>query len=132
MLNIDFPDESFDIIWAEGSTFVIGFERALKEWRRLLKHERFLVTHEMTWSHPDPPQKVYNYWKGIACSGIRAVPEFLEQIRACRYDVVGYFVLPEDTFWIEYYRPLEDKIKTLRQKHINDSKFLEVLSKEQQ
>ena len=22
MLNIDFPDESFDMIWAEGSTFV--------------------------------------------------------------------------------------------------------------
>lgn len=31
MLNIDFPDESFDIIWAEGSTFIIGFERALNE-----------------------------------------------------------------------------------------------------
>jgi len=31
MLNMDFPDESFDIIWAEGSTFIIGFERALTE-----------------------------------------------------------------------------------------------------
>jgi len=132
MLNMDFPDESFDIIWAEGSTFIIGFERALKEWRRLLKHKRFLVTHEMTWSRPDPPQEVCNYWKGLAASGIRTVPEYLEQIPACGYDVVGYFTLPEDTFWTEYYGPLEQRIQALRPKYINDSRALEVLNKEQQ
>jgi len=31
MLDMDFPDESFDIIWAEGSIWVVGFERGLKE-----------------------------------------------------------------------------------------------------
>ena len=132
MLNMDFPDESFDIIWAEGSTFIIGFERALNEWRCLLKYKKFLVAHEMTWSRPDPPQEVYNYWKGLAASGIRAVTEYLEQIPACGYDVVGYFTLPEDTFWTEYYGPLEQRIQALRQKHINDSRVLEVLGKEQQ
>jgi len=132
MLNIDFPDESFDVIWAEGSTFIIGFESALKEWRRLLKHKRFLVTHEMTWSRPDPPQEVYNYWKGIAASGIRSVPEYLEQVPACGYDVVGFFVLPEDTFWTEYYAPLEQRIQAIRLKYINDPRVLVVLDKEQQ
>ena len=132
MLNIDFPDESFDVIWAEGSTFIIGFESALKEWRRLLKHKRFLVTHEMTWSRPDPPQEVYNYWKGIAASGIRSVTEYLEQIPACGYDVVGCFVLPEDTFWTEYYAPLEQRIQAIRLKYINDPRVLVVLDKEQQ
>ena len=132
MLNMDFPEESFDIIWAEGSTFIIGFEKALKEWRRLLKHERFLVAHEMTWSRPDPPQEVYNYWKGLAASGIRTVSEYLEQIPVCDYDVVGYFTLPEDTFWTEYYIPLEQRIQALRPKYINDSRALAVLSKEQQ
>ena len=132
MLNLDFPEESFDIIWAEGSTFIIGFERALKEWRHLLKRERFLVAHEMTWSHPGPPQEVYNYWKGLAASGIRTVPEYLEQIPVCGYDVVGYFTLPEDVFWTEYYGPLEQRIQALRPKYINDSSALEVLGKEQQ
>jgi len=132
MLNMDFPDESFDVIWAEGSTFIIGFESALKEWRRLLKHKRFLVTHEMTWSRPDPPQEVYNYWKGIAASGIRSVPEYLEQVPACGYDVVGFFVLPEDTFWTEYYAPLEQRIQAIRLKYINDPRVLVVLDKEQQ
>jgi len=31
MFDMDFLDESFDIIWAEGSISVIGFERGLKE-----------------------------------------------------------------------------------------------------
>ncbi len=73
MLNMDFANGSFDIIWAEGSTFIIGFERALKEWRRFLKPKRFLVAHEMTWSRPEQPQEVYSYWKGLAASGIRTV-----------------------------------------------------------
>jgi len=132
MLDMDFPDESFDIIWAEGSTFIIGFEKALKEWRRFLKPKGFLIAHEMTWSHPDPPQEVYNYWRGLAASGIRTVAEYLEQIPACGYDVVGYFTLPEDAWWIEYFGPLESRIQELRLKYVNDSKALEVLNKEQQ
>jgi len=131
MFDMDFPDESFDIIWAEGSTFIIGFERALKEWRRFLKPKGFLVAHEMTWSRPDPPQEVYNYWKGLAGSGIRTVPEYLEQIPACGYGLVGYFTLPEDVHWIEYYSPLERRIQELRLKYVKGSKALAVLNKEQ-
>ena len=131
MLDMDFPDESFDIMWAEGSTFIIGFERTLREWRCFLKPKGFLVAHEMTWSRPDPPQEVYNYWKGLAASGIRTVPDYLEQIPACGYDVVGHFTLPEDAWWIEYYGPLENRIRELRLKYINDSKALEVIDKEQ-
>jgi ubiquinone/menaquinone biosynthesis C-methylase UbiE len=37
MSEMDFPDGSFDIIWAEGSIYIIGFDRGLREWRSLLK-----------------------------------------------------------------------------------------------
>lgn len=132
MLNMDFTDECFDIIWAEGSTFIIGFERALKEWRRFLKPKGFFVTHETTWAHPNPPQEVYNYWKRLAASGIRELSEYFEQIPTCGYDLVGYFTLPENAWWIECYGPLENLVQELRLKHINDSKTLELLNKEQQ
>jgi len=46
MLKMDFPGESFNLIWAEGSISKIGFERGLKEWRRFLKPNGFLVVHD--------------------------------------------------------------------------------------
>jgi len=36
MFEIKYPEEFFDIIWAEGSIFVIGFEKGLTEWMKLV------------------------------------------------------------------------------------------------
>ncbi len=49
----------------------------------------------------------------------------------CGYDVIGHFTLPEDAWRIEYYGPLEKRIKELRTKHIDDPKVLSMLDKEQ-
>ena len=46
VLNIVFPSESFDIIWSEGSIFAVGFERGIREWRRLLRPNGFMVIHD--------------------------------------------------------------------------------------
>ena len=126
MRDMDFPDGSFDIIWAEGSTFVVGFEKALKEWRCFLKPGGFLVAHEMIWSRPDPPPDAHKYWKGLSGSGIRTVPEYLEPAAAGGYDLVGHFTL-EGAWWTEYYGPLEDLIKKLRPQCAGDPGALEVL-----
>ena len=110
IFDMDFPDESFDIIWAEGSIAVIGFKRGLKEWQRFLKPKGFLVVHD----------------------DIGNITEKLEQISGCGYDLIGHFTLPEDTWWIEYYAPLEKRIKELRAKYVDGPKALAVLDKDQQ
>ena len=130
MFEMDFPDASFDIIWAEGSIFIIGFERGLKEWRRFLKPNGCLVVHEMTWLRPDPPQEIYDYWKEYY-PGISTVEENLEQIPGYGYELIGHFTLPENAWWIEYYGPLEKRTQELRLKYIDDPKALVVLDKEQ-
>jgi len=130
MFNMDFPDENFDIIWSEGSIFIAGFERGLKEWWRLLKPKGFLVVHEMVWLRPDPPQEIYVYWKGVY-AGIRTVPENVAWIAASDYTLVGHFALPEDAWWILYFGPLEQRIKELRAKYASDPYALKMLDKEQ-
>lgn len=130
MFDMDFPDESFDIIWSEGSIFIIGFERGLREWRRFLKPRGFLVVHEMTWLQPNPPKEIYDYWKRFYL-GIKTAPENLEQISGCGCDLIGHFALPEDAWWILYYGPLEKRIKKLRAKYVDDPKALTILDKEQ-
>ena len=109
MLNMDFPDESFDIIWAEGSTFIIGFETGLREWRCLLKPNGFLVVHD----------EVGN------------IAEKLNQVSSRGYDLLGYFVLGEETWWNEYYAPLEKRIRQSRRKHGDNPKVVAVLDTEQ-
>ena len=109
LFEIDFPDESFDIVWAEGSISVIGFEKGLKEWKRLLKTKGFLVIHDDNKSMPDKLKKIPN----------------------CGYELISYFSLPEDAWWIDYYKPLETQIKKLRGKYKNDPEALKILKNDQ-
>jgi len=47
------------------------------------------------------------------------------------YELIGYFALPEDTWWIKYYSSLEGCIKELRAQYIHDPEALLILDKEQ-
>jgi ubiquinone/menaquinone biosynthesis C-methylase UbiE len=109
LFEIDFPDESFDIIWAEGSIWIIGFKKGLKEWRRLLKPNGFFVIHDE----------------------IKTVSDELKKIPSYGYKLVNHFQLPEDAWWTEYYRPLETRIKELYMKYKNNPEALKILRKSQ-
>ena len=37
MFEMSFDDETFDLIWAEGSIYIAGFVRGIRDWKRLLK-----------------------------------------------------------------------------------------------
>jgi ubiquinone/menaquinone biosynthesis C-methylase UbiE len=109
MLDMAFPDESFDIIWSEGSISVIGFERGIQQWKRFLKPNGFLVIHDE---------------KGN-------VEEKLEQISKCGYKLLGHFILSEDTWWTEYFAPLEKLIAKSQTSHTDDPQALEELNQVQ-
>lgn len=109
LFEIDFPDESFDIIWAEGSIWIIGFEKGLKEWRRLLKPNGFLVVHD----------------------AIKTVSNKLEKITSFGYKLINHFSLPEDAWWTEYCKPLEIRIKDLYMKYKDNSEAFKILRKYQ-
>jgi len=112
MSDMDFPDESFDVIWAEGSIFFVGFEKGLNEWQRFLKPDGFIVVHEMAWLRPHPPDEISDYWRKMY-PGICTVQECLHIISRCGYDLIGHFALPEDAWWELYYGPLEERVLEL-------------------
>jgi len=131
MFNIDFPKESFDIIWSEGSIFIIGFKKGLLEWKQFIKPNGFLVVHEMTWLNSNPPSEIYNYWMKIYPE-ITTIPKNIEIIKKCGYKLIGYFSLPEDAWWDFYYNPLEKRINFLKEKYSDKPEALTVLNQEQQ
>ena len=107
MFEMDFADESFDVIWAEGSISRIGFENGLREWKRLLKPKGCLVVHHE----------------------IKNIKKKLEVIPECGYDLLGYFPLREDVWWNEYYGPLEKRVQELSAKYAEDPEILGVLDR---
>jgi SAM-dependent methyltransferase len=130
MFDLDFPDESFDILWAEGALNVIGFERGLREWRRLIKPNGFLVVHEGVWLQPDPPKAIVDRWQPVFPE-IDTVPGYVAQLPRYGYRLIGHFALPEDFWWLNYYAPLEERIRELRQTYADDQASQKILDKEQ-
>ncbi len=130
MFDTEFADESFDVIWSEGSMHILGFERALAEWRRLISPSGFLVVHEMIWLRPDPPAEVVNCPE-LAYPGIRTVPEYIEQVPDHGYDLVGHFALPEDFWLLDYFDPMMARLRELRIKYADDQAVQRTLDREQ-
>ncbi len=49
MDNLPFAPETFDLIWAEGSIFIIGYEKGLRYWHELLKPGGFVAVTDCSW-----------------------------------------------------------------------------------
>lgn len=130
MFDIKYPKHYFDIIWAEGSIFIMGFEKGLIEWKKFIKPNGYLAVHEMTWLKDNPPKEISDYWKKVY-PGIKTIPETLKIIAKNEYSILDYFSLPEDAWWELYYNPLEKRLKDLRIKYKNNSEALAMIDEEQ-
>jgi ubiquinone/menaquinone biosynthesis C-methylase UbiE len=109
IMTMNFPEESFDIIWVEGSIFVIGFEKSIKRWRRFLKPNGFLVIHD---EKKDKNKK-------------------LRLITKYGYTLINQFELTDNLWWLEYFTPLEKLIQEFRNNYPNDSDLGHELDKDQ-
>lgn len=111
LFEMRFPDEAFDVVWVEGYFRTLGFEGALKEWRRLLKTNGYLVIH-----YP-----------------MKYVAGSLSRIPQRGYRLEDTVLLPEDAWWTEFYMPIKEKMGALLQKYAGSSdalKFLKQLQNE--
>ncbi|MDH4272888.1 MAG: class I SAM-dependent methyltransferase, partial [Candidatus Aminicenantes bacterium] len=109
MFEMDFPTESFDIIWAEGSIAQIRFSAGLQGWRPFLKPGGFLVVHDEEGN----------------------LAEKTSQIPIQGYDLLHSFILDEKVWWKEYFTPLERHIREIRAKRPIDPKVAALLDADQ-
>lgn len=99
MLEMKFPNNVFDIIWAEGSIFVLGFERGLREWKQHLREGGFLVIHDDK----------------------RDLKNKLELIDRYDYILHGQISVSHEEWWSRYYEPLE--------KHIQEVQYVQTVTR---
>ena len=57
-----FADGRFDVVWSEGAIYNVGFERGVRDWRRLLKPGGVLVASEITWTTATRPDAIEAFW----------------------------------------------------------------------
>jgi len=115
MDKVPVPDHSFDLIWAEGSVYTIGFDHALRSWRRLLAPDGVLALTEIEWTGPDPAAAVRAYWE--AAYPLRTHAANVDAARAAGYEVLAHWPLPEGDWWDEYYTPLTQRIDRADPQH---------------
>ena len=126
MFNLHYDDASFNILWAEGAIFIIGFEKGLTEWKRLLQPNGVVVVSELSWLKPDPPQEALDFW-GAAYPPMQNVQDNMDVAERCGYSVEAHFTLPEAGWYEDYYLPMEQKIESLREKYSDNSRVLSQL-----
>ncbi|WP_432036533.1 GNAT family N-acetyltransferase [Streptomyces cucumeris] len=105
-----FADGSFDLIWAEGSVYNIGFGTALRAWRRLLAPRGVLVVTEAEWATSCPAPRVRAFWD--AAYPLRSRADNVRTAEEAGYRVGAHHPLPDGDWWTEYYTPLTRRLAT--------------------
>ena len=117
---------TIDLIWAEGSIFIVGFGEGLRLWRPLLRDPGLVVVSEAAWLTDDPPAEARAFWNA-EYPAMTTVEGNIKLARQGGYEVFDHFVLPRSAWWDEYLTPLGRRIPQLRPRAATDPALAEIL-----
>ncbi len=116
MAALDFPNETFDLIWSEGAIYNIGFAKGLSSWKSQLAPDGQVAVSEVCWLRPDPPPEIERWWREED-PAITDLDTNLALIREAGYEPLGHSALPPEAWTDEYYVPLQARVEQLRAKY---------------
>jgi ubiquinone/menaquinone biosynthesis C-methylase UbiE len=126
MLDMDFEEETFDIIWSEGALYFMGFQNGLKRCHQLLKTKGYLAVTELVYITPNPPAPVVEYC-GSEYPDIKNIEKNIEIIRKEGFSLISNFTLPESAWLDSYYLPMEKEMPRLNEKYEGNEVALAIL-----
>lgn len=116
MDDLPFSKGTFDLIWAEGAIYVIGFEKGIQYWRNFLKNDGVIAISEVSWLTDERPQEIEAYWK-TAYPEIDTIANKLKTLEKNGYSSVEHFTLPVECWTKNYFDPLEENIPHFKEKY---------------
>lgn len=114
MTELPFSKGKFDLIWAEGSAYIIGVEKALAQWRAFLSEHGYLVISDLVWRTDKPSQECLEFWQQ-EYPDIQSVQTRIKQMQKIGYRVISQFSQSKEA-WSNYYEPLKERIIELKAK----------------
>jgi SAM-dependent methyltransferase len=116
MLDMDFEENTFDIIWSEGALYFMGFQNGLRKCHQLLKNDGFLAVTEIVYLVNNPPAPVIQYFEK-EYPDIKPVEDKIELIQNERFHLITSFTLPESSWLDSFYLPMENELTRLNKKY---------------
>lgn len=129
MDNLPFEDEEFDILWAEGAIYNIGFENGIRSWKRYLKPGGCLAVSEITWLTDERPAELQQHWDREYPEIDKASPK-ISLLEKNGYSPVGYFVLPDHCWMENYYNPIRESFEAFLERNGNSDEAQAVVDAE--
>ena len=115
MFDPPFEPGSLDLVWSEGSAYLMGFEKALKTWRALLRDRGFLAVSELCWLTDDRSPEVEQYW-AEQYPDIRSSDEPEGQAKALGFEILDAFPLPSAA-WEQFFADMRGRLVELRARY---------------
>jgi cyclopropane fatty-acyl-phospholipid synthase-like methyltransferase len=126
MRDLGPEDGPFDLIWSEGALYVMGFNEGLAVCHSLLSPGGLFAASELCWFRPDPPAECRRFFAS-EYPAISDIDTNLSAIKSCGYEVLEYFTLPESSWLESYYNPLEDRLRSFREKYAGNTERIEII-----
>lgn len=125
MDELPFGQEEFDLIWSEGAIYLMGFEKGIASWKQHLKPGGILAVSDITWIMEKRPEALEKFWEK-ECPGIGPLDARLKVLANQGYEPLGHFILPEECWIDNYYKPLQESQDAFleRQDHSREAKEL--------
>lgn len=108
---IPYPPASFDLLWSEGSAYIIGFEQALKQWRPLLTSGGYLVVSDAVWLDAPASDEIGAFWQS-EYPDMQNIETRLAQCAEQGFKVVATRTLGKAA-WEAYVQPLRQRLVQL-------------------
>jgi SAM-dependent methyltransferase len=121
MFELDFPDGSFDLLWAEGCAYIMGFKKALIEWKRLLRDNGFLFVSDAVLLTDRPSPECVEYWE-TEYPDITNPDSRIRQAESFGYEIIDSFILPCSD-WADFYNNMQKQLDIAIEKHGMTSAF---------
>jgi SAM-dependent methyltransferase len=104
MTALPHPDGAFDLLWCEGAAYLMSVDRALQEWRRLLRPGGSLVLTDAVWTTAAPSEEARRFWSQYP--EMRDEAALVAAARSAGWEVLATHLLPDADWTDEYHDPL--------------------------
>jgi SAM-dependent methyltransferase len=131
MTEMDFEENSFDLVWSEGAIYIMGFRNGLESCRRFLKPGGYVAVSELSWYTDEPhpePRKFFEEGYPV----MKTIDQNCRVVEDTGYELITSFTLPDSAWFDGYYTPLEERIPGMREKYAGDKEAIEFLDSTQE